>query len=88
MENKLINSRTDNVDKLRGIADNLDSDPLSEIKQILFPGWDKEIENDQELLIKEAAGAILANGISRDEGTYISQKSLAALIHYIADMME
>jgi hypothetical protein len=39
-------------------------------------------------LVKEAAGAILARGISPDEGTYVSQKSLAALIHYIADMLE
>ena len=80
--------REETVEKLREISKDLDSDPLSEIKKVLFPGWDEEVENEQELLVKEAAAAILANGISPDEGTRVSQKSLAALIHYIADMME
>ena len=88
MENKSINSRAGKVDKLREISNDLDSDPLSEIKQVLFPGWDEEVENNQQLLIKEAAAAILASDLSPDDGTYVSQKAIAALIHYIADMLE
>jgi hypothetical protein len=80
--------RNESVEKLREISNDLDSDPLSEIKKVLFPGWDKEFENEQELLVKEAAEAILANGISPDEGTHVSQKTIAALIYYIADMLE
>ncbi len=80
--------RHESVEKLREASNSLDSDSLREIKKVLFPGWDKEVENDQELLIKEAASAILANSVSPDEGTYVSQKAIAALIHYIADMLE
>jgi hypothetical protein len=31
---------------------------------------------------------ILAEGVSPDEGTYISQKAISVLIHYIADIIE
>jgi hypothetical protein len=54
----------------------------------LFPGWHEEFEEVREPLIKEAARAILASGVKPDEGTHVSQRALAALIHYIADMME
>lgn len=81
-------SRDKTVEKLREITGQLENDPLAKFKTTLFPGWDAEVENNQEVLIKEAAGAILAKGISPDNGTEVSQEAIAALIHYIADMME
>ena len=80
--------RDEAVKYLREISNKLEADPLAEFKQILFSGWDSEIENNQEFLVKEVARAILADGISPDNGTEVSQKALSALIHYIADMME
>ncbi len=55
---------------------------------VLFPGWHEGYEDNNEPLIKEAAAAILAREVEPDEGTYVSQRAVAALIHYIADMME
>lgn len=76
------------VERLREVARRLEAAPNADTKMILFPGWHEEFEEGREALIKEAAGAILAQGIVPDEGTYVSQRSVAALIHYIADMME
>lgn len=81
-------SKDEIVEKLRAISNQLEADPLAQFKFTLFPGWDVEVENNQELLIKEAARAISADGILPDNGTHVSQKALAAIIHYIADMME
>lgn len=81
-------SRDETVRKLREISTDLEADPLSEIKKTLFPGWHPEYEGSREELVKEAAGGILAQNISPDDGTYVSQKAIAALINYIADMME
>lgn len=77
-----------NVDTLRTVSNDLDSNPLAQFKFVLFPGWDKEFEGKQEELVRQAARAILAENISPDNGTYVSQKSISALIHYIADMLE
>ena len=84
MENAIIK----NVETLRAISTEIDQDILSQFKFVYFPGWDKTIEGSQENLIREAARAILADNISPDNGTFVSRKSLSALIHYVADMLE
>lgn len=55
---------------------------------MVFPGWHTVTEEPAEELVREAAAAILAAGIALDEGIHVSQKAVAALIHYIADMIE
>jgi hypothetical protein len=74
--------------RLRDVSNRLTSTPEAENKMVLFPGWHEGYEDDNEPLIKEAAAAILAKKVEPDEGTYVSQRAVAALIHYIADMME
>ena len=76
------------VVRLRDVAKRLDADQDADEKTVLFPGWHQGDEETNELLVRAAAKAILAEGIEPDEGTYISKKELAALIQYIADMME
>lgn len=76
------------VQRLRDIANRLEATPDVDSKSILFPGWHADFEGDREQLIREAASAILAAGVEPDEGKYVSQKAMAALLHYIADMME
>jgi hypothetical protein len=76
------------VQRLRDIANRLEVAPDIDSKAILFPGWHEDFEGDREQLIREAASAILAAGVEPDEGKYVSQKAVAALLHYIADMME
>jgi hypothetical protein len=75
------------VEKLRALSNELGSLPGADTKTILFPGWDVE-DGDQSILIQDAAHAILNEGVPFDEGTRISHKAIAALLHYIADMME
>jgi hypothetical protein len=74
--------------RLRDIAKRLESEPDAETKTVLFPGWHEGYEEEAEPRIKEAARAILASSISPDEGTHVPLKSVAALLHYVADMME
>jgi hypothetical protein len=76
------------VQRLRDIANRLTAAPDVDSKAILFPGWHEDFEGDHEQLIREAASAILAAGVEPDKGKYVSQKAVAALLHYIADMME
>jgi hypothetical protein len=76
------------VERLREVARRLEADPRASNKTVLFSGWHEEFEGDREELIREAASAIFAKGVEPDEGTHTSQQAVAALIHYIADMME
>jgi hypothetical protein len=76
------------AERLREVSRRLEADPHSDTNMVLFPGWHKEFEGDREELIREVAKAILAQGIDPDEGTHVQQRAIAALIHYIADMME
>jgi hypothetical protein len=76
------------VERLREVSRRLEADPHANNKTVLFPGWHEKLEGERESLIKEAASSILAQGIEPDDGTPVSQRSVAALIHYIADMME
>jgi phage gpG-like protein len=84
----MTNSINENVEILRSVSNNIESDVLAKFKFALFPGWHETIEGNDEKHVREAAKAILANNITADEGTYVSRKSLAALIHYVADMLE
>lgn len=76
------------VERLREVSRRLEADPRGDTKTVLFPGWHEEFEGEREALIREAASAILAADIEPDEGTHVSQRSVAALIHYVADMIE
>ncbi len=75
------------VGKLRSLSNELSFTQNADTKKILFPGWDVE-DGTQALLIQEAAAAILNPGTPPDEGTRVSPKAIAALLHYIADMLE
>ncbi len=75
------------VGKLRDLSKELESAPGADAKTALFPGWDVE-DGEQAILIQEAARAVLNEGVPEDEGTYVSPKAIAALLHYIADMLE
>lgn len=76
------------VEKLRGVSNELDGLKFSEMSFAMFPGWHEGFEEANEPGIKEAARAILAEGVSEDEHTLVSYKALAALVHYVADMLE
>lgn len=76
------------VEKLRDTSNELNNQKFAEMSFVVFPGWHKGFEDETEPLIKEAAKAILAEDITEDEHNLISYKALAALIHYIADMLE
>lgn len=82
------NNLADVVEKLRDIAAVLAAIPNADTQTVLFPGWHEGYAEETEPQIKEAAKAILASGIPPDEGTYVALKSVAALLHYVADMME
>jgi hypothetical protein len=81
-------NENDVVEGLRAIANRLSSMPNSEEETVLFPSWDKDVEDENKPLIKEAARAILASDVEPDEGTHVPLKSVMALLHYVADMME
>jgi len=75
------------VEKLRDLSNELrNADEKG--KSVLFPGWDNEADTEESFLIRRAATAILNPDLSRDEGSRVPPKALAALLHYIADMME
>ena len=78
----------DVVEALRNIALSLADAPDSKTRTVLFTGWHEGYEEEDEQLIKHAARAILASGIELDEGTHVPLVSVAAILHYIADMME
>lgn len=76
------------VQKLRDIANSLEVEPNADSKTILFPGWDEDFKEEKGQLVKEATRAIIAVGTEPDQGIYVSLKAVAALLRYIADMME
>jgi len=83
-----MNERTQKqvVDLLRRAAERLEATD----EQVLFPGWspEPEFQDERHLGIQAAARAVLADGLSADEGTRVSTRSLGFLVHYVADMME
>jgi hypothetical protein len=78
----------DIVDQLRAISNTLDAISGADIPAVMFPGWHEGFEEANEKPIKEVASAILAEGLTEDESSVVSFKSIAALLHYIGDMME
>jgi hypothetical protein len=82
-----FNASPEFVEKLRDLSNQLrGADEKG--KTILFPGWDAESDTEESFLIRKAATAILNPDLSSDEGSRVPPKALAALLHYIADMME
>lgn len=75
---------------LRNAATLLGAEEGAERNGILFPAWvlEEEDEGDEgPVLIRDAARAILgAHGL--EGGMHTSKKALAALVHYVADMLE
>lgn len=82
-----FNASPEFVAKLRDLSNELRSAD-EKGKTVLFPGWDSESDTEESFLIRRAATAILNPDLSRDEGSRIPPKALAAILHYIADMME
>jgi len=74
------------MDLMRAAAGRLEATD----EQVLFPGWstEPEYQDERHLGIQAAARAVLADGLSADEGTRVSTRSLGFLVHYVADMME
>ena len=60
--------------------------------KMLFPGWDWDVVDacctDRYCGIRHAGKAIIADGLSCDQGTRVPMQDLAALVRYIADMLE
>lgn len=82
-----FNASPEFVEKLRELSNELRSAD-EKGKSVLFPGWDSEFDTEESFLIRRAATAILNPDLSRDEGSRVPPKALAALLHYIADMLE
>jgi len=55
--------------------------------EVLMPGWDEE-EGESPQAIRSAARAIAGDDVDPDEGVKVSARDLAALVRYIADMLE
>ena len=93
-KDEMTETRNQVMNELRANAEKLEAMPLK--TTILFPGWDLEYEarngDDARIArgarIRAAARAILAEGCSPDGGTNVHMKSVGALVHYIADMLE
>lgn len=61
--------------------------------EMLFPGWDFDHIKDQEGVqrqrdIREAAYVILGRDSGGDGAQSVETEKVAALVHYIADMLE
>jgi hypothetical protein len=54
--------------------------------RVFLPNWDGA-DGEQERLIRDGARAVLAREGS-DSGAYTTKKALAALVHYVGDMLE
>ena len=69
------------VEKLREAAETLEARGGT----VLMPGWDCE---DEARELRSAARAIAGDDVDPDEGVKVSARDLAALVRYIADMLE
>jgi hypothetical protein len=86
-------AKAETVAGLRGAANLLEAEPDGGRHGVLFPVWPERegeplAEEDRRgELIRDAARAILgAHG--REDGMHTSKLALAALVHYVADMLE
>lgn len=57
-------------------------------EEVLLPGWDPAHSGEREVGIRDAARAVLADGLTFDEGTRVSGAHLGYLVRYVADMLE
>ena len=58
---------------------------------VLFPGWYEPEEDDalpRHRDIRDAAEAVLADGLNYDQGIRVNISAVGALVRYLADMME
>jgi len=73
---------------LRAAADLLEEDG----ENLILPGWDPENETATEQSrtqgIRDAAKAVVAEGLTCDECTRVPHKKLGYLVRYIGDMLE
>ena len=85
----------DVVTELRNAAERLDAMPPED--QTLLPGWPEgcqwhppvsDEERERHEAIRRGAAAVLCEGKSPDECTYVAYRDLGALVRYIADMLE
>jgi hypothetical protein len=58
-----------------------------DIMEIRFPGWDKQNQGKYEDGIKEAARAVLGEGVSFDESTPVNIRKVASLVTYLMEMV-
>jgi hypothetical protein len=77
-------TRDEVMDLLRRGAELLEASD----KEVLLPGWDPAHMDEREAGIRTAAGAVLADGLTLDEGTRVSGAHLGYLVRYVADMLE
>ncbi|MFO8012078.1 MAG: hypothetical protein R6X20_02115 [Phycisphaerae bacterium] len=85
----------DVVTELRNAAETLEAMPPE--RTTLFPGWadltdwhppesdPKRARNED---VRRAARAILCDGKSADECSYVSYRDLGRLVRYLGDMLE
>ncbi|MDX6695296.1 MAG: hypothetical protein QOF02_2899 [Blastocatellia bacterium] len=76
------------VQELFGISEKLSNIDDADTRTITFVGWHEGFDDPNAPQVREAAKAILASGLTEDEGTKVPLKSIAALLGYIAAMME
>jgi len=85
----------DIVTQLRNAGDALEAMPPD--RTTLFPGWadltdwhppvpDEGRERNEA--VRRAARAVLCDGKSADECSYVSYRDLGALVRYLGDMLE
>ena len=64
-------------------------DIVGELEEpILFPGWDNKTNPTEGGRIKRAAQAILADGLTCDQGTETAPGDVGALLNYIGETLE
>lgn len=76
------------VEELFEISEKLSNIDEAATRTVTFAGWHEGFDGPDAPNVREAAKAILASGLTENEGTEVSLKSIAALLGYIAAMME
>lgn len=76
------------VEELFELSEKLSNIDEAATRTVTFVGWHEGSDGPNAPSIREAAKAILASGLAEDEGTEVPLKSIAALLGYVAAMME
>ena len=56
--------------------------------EVILPGWDEDILEDDARRVRIAAEAIRAHGKGPDEYTRVQARDLGGLVRYLANMLE